>query len=153
MKIIAPILLCTTVLLATVPLTSCTDSPAPGLTLTPVEFGGEHSSLLQTISGQSLAYRLQYKGDASAYRIEIERLEKGVSIAKQELLAGTFAALMQDSPRDDSIDMLLAFLVTDPRREGDSTEITAVLSSPSTSYHEDIQIPEWDSMGGNPGTT
>ncbi|MDB4690047.1 hypothetical protein OAH23_06485 [Verrucomicrobia bacterium] len=47
---------------------------------------------------------------------------------------------------------MLAFLVTDPRREGDSTEITAVLSNNTGSFHKDIQIPEWDSMGGNPGT-
>jgi hypothetical protein len=153
MKIIATILFCAAVLLATVSLTSCTDDPSPGLTLTPVEFGGEHASLLSSITGHSLAYQLQSNGDATAYRIEIERLEKGESIAKQELLGGTFAALMQDSPRDESIDMVLAFLVTDPRREGDSTEITAVLSGPSTSFHKDIQIPEWDSMGGNPGTT
>lgn len=140
-------------LLAAAVLTSCTESSEPGLTLTPVEFGGEHASLVSTITGQTLAYRLQYNGDATAYRIEIERLEKGESIAKQELVAGTFAALMRNSSRDESIDMLLAFMVTDPRREGDSTEITAVLSGPSTSRHKDIQIPEWDSMGGNPGTT
>ena len=152
MKTIATILLCTTAVLVTVPLTSCTDDPPSGLTLTPVEFGGDHASLLSAINGRTLAYRFQYHGDAMAYRIEVEWLEKGESIHKQELLAGTFAHLMQDSPREDGIDLLLAFQVTDPRRDGDSTEITAVFSGASMSSHKDLQIPEWDSMGGNPGT-
>jgi len=152
MKLFATAIICTAALFVTVSMTSCTDHPPPGLTLTPIEFGGEHASLLSNITGQTLAYRLQYNGDATAYRIEIEQLENGMSIAKRQLLAGTFDDLEEQSQRDDSIDMLLAFLVTDPRRDGDSTEISAVMSNNAGSFHKDIQIPEWDSMGGNPGT-
>jgi len=152
MKLFATAIICTAALCVAVSMTSCTNHPPPGLTLTPVEFGGKHASLLSSITGQTLAYRLQYNGEATAYRIEIEQLENGMSIAKQQLLAGSFDDLMEQSQRDDSIDMLLAFLVTDPRREGDPTEITTVLSKNTSSFHKDIQIPEWDSMGGNPGT-
>ena len=140
-------------LLATTALTSCADRPEPGLTLTPVEFGGEHASLLSAITGSSFAYRVQYDGHSTAYRIDMELFEAGELTAKRQLLAGTFAELAQNSIQDESIDMLLAFMVTDPRREGDSTEITAVLSSPSTSRHKDIQIAEWDALGGRGGSS
>ena len=152
MKLFATAFICTAAVFVTVSMTSCTDNPPPGLTLTPVKFGGKHASLLSSITGQTLAYRLQYNGEATTYRIEIEQLEKGMSIAKRQFLAGTFDDLVEQSQQDDSIDMLLAFLVTDPRGEGDSTEITAVMSNNTGSFHKDMQIPEWDSMGGNPGT-
>ena len=149
----SPITIAITALLATTALTSCTDKSEPGLTLTPIEFGGEHASLLSVITGNSFAYRVQYDGHSTSYRIDMELFEAGELTAKRQLLAGIFADLAQNSIQDESIDMLLAFMVTDPRREGDSTEITAVLSGPSMSHHKDIQIPEWDSMGGSPGTT
>jgi hypothetical protein len=143
MKIITTISLCTAAFLATVPLTSCTDNPSPGLTLTPVE---------STRTGDSFAYRVQYEGRSTAYRIDMELFEAGKLTAKRQLLAGTFADLAPDSIRAKSIDMLLEFVVTDPRRDGESTEITAVLSGPTKSYHEDIQIAEWDALGGKGGS-
>ena len=83
----------------------------------------------------------------------MELFEAGELTAKRQLLAGIFADLAQNSIQDESIDMLLAFMVTDPRREGDSTEITAVLSNPPTSFHKDIQIAEWDALGGRGGSS
>ena len=144
MNNITTISLCTAALLATVLLTSCTDNPQPGLTLTPVEFGGEHASLLSTMTGNSFAYRVQYDGDATGYRIDIELFESGELTTNRQLLAVTFA----DFPENWSQDLLLAFLVTDTRRDGESTEITAALSGPSMSFHKDIQIAEWDALGG-----
>jgi len=152
-KKISSITIAITALLATTALTSCADKSKPGLTLTPVEFGGEHASLLSVITGSSFAYRVQYNGHSTAYRIDMELFEAGELTAKRQLLAGTFAELAQNSIQDESIDMLLAFMVTDPRREGDSTEITAVLSSPPTSRHKDIQIAEWDALGGRGGSS
>lgn len=139
------------VLLTIAPLTSCTDNPPAGVTLTPVEFGGEHASLLSIITGNSFAYRVQYEGKATAYRIDMELFENGELTANRQLLAGTFADLTESSSQDESIDMLLAFVVTDPRRDGESTEITAVLSGSTTSYHKDIQIAEWDALGEKRG--
>lgn len=152
-KIFSSITTAITVFLATTALTSCTDRPEPGLTLTPVKFGGEHASLLSAITGNSFAYRFQYDGHSTAYRIDMELFEAGELTAKRQLLAGRFADLAQNSIQDESIDMLLAFMVTDPRREGDSTEITAVLSGPSMSRHKDIQIAEWDALGGRGGSS
>ena len=151
MKIITTISLWTAALLAIVPMTSCSDNPQPGLTLTPVEFGGEHASLLSAMTGNAFAYRVQYDGDATGYRIDIELFESGELTTNRQLLAGTFADLTWDSSQDESIDMLLAFVVTDPRRDGESTEITAALSGPFMSYHKDIQIAEWDALGGRGG--
>lgn len=144
MKAITTILFGAAVLLATVSLTSCTDDPSPSLTLTPVEFGGEHASLLSTMTGDSFAYRVQYDGDATGYRINIELFESGELTTNRQLLAVTFA----DFPENWSQDLLLAFLVTDPRRDGEPTEITAALSGPIMSFHKDIQIAEWDALGG-----
>ncbi|MDA9924928.1 hypothetical protein N9406_01150 [Verrucomicrobiales bacterium] len=149
----SPITIAITALLATTALTSCTDRSEPGLTLTPIEFGGEHASLLSVITGNSFAYRVQYDGHSTSYRIDMELFEAGELTAKRQLLAGIFADLAQNSIQDESIDMLLAFMVTDPRREGDSTEITAVLSNPPTSFHKDIQIAEWDALGGRGGSS
>jgi len=149
----SPITIAITALLATTALTSCTDNSEPGLTLTPIEFGGEHASLLSVITGNSFAYRVQYDGHSTSYRIDMELFEAGELTAKRQLLAGIFADLAQNSIQDESIDMLLAFMVTDPRREGDSTEITAVLSNPPTSFHKDIQIAEWDALGGRGGSS
>jgi len=149
----SPITIAITALLATTALTSCTDKSEPGLTLTPIEFGGEHASLLSVITGNSFAYRVQYDGHSTSYRIDMELFEAGELTAKRQLLAGIFADLAQNSIQDESIDMLLAFMVTDPRREGDSTEITAVLSNPPTSFHKDIQIAEWDALGGRGGSS
>ena len=149
----SPITIAITALLATTALTSCTDKSEPGLTLTPIEFGGEHASLLSVITGNSFAYRVQYDGHSTSYRIDMELFEAGELTAKRQLLAGIFADLAQNSIQDESIDMLLAFMVTDPRREGDSTEITAVLSNPPTSFHKHIQIAEWDALGGRGGSS
>jgi len=149
----SPITIAITALLATTALTSCTDKSEPGLTLTPIEFGGEHASLLSVITGNSFAYRVQYDGHSTSYRVDMELFEAGELTAKRQLLAGIFADLAQNSIQDESIDMLLAFMVTDPRREGDSTEITAVLSNPPTSFHKDIQIAEWDALGGRGGSS
>ena len=88
---------------------------------------------------------------STAFRIDMESFEAGKLTAKRQLLAGTFADLARDSNQDESIDMLLDFVVTDPRRDGESTEIAAVLSGPATSYHKDIQIAEWDALGGKAG--
>ena len=142
MKTIATISLYTAALLASVTLTSCTDHPSPGLTLTPVE---------SKRTGDSFAYRVQYEGQSTAYRIDMELFEAGKLTAKRQLLAGNLADLAQDSIQDKSIEMLLQFVVTDPRRDGESTEITAVLSGPAMSYHKDIQIAEWDALGGKAG--
>lgn len=142
MKIIATISLYTAALLAAVPLTSCNDNPSPGLTLTPVE---------SKRTGDSFAYRVQYEGQSTAYRIDMELFEAGKLTAKRQLLAGTFADLAQDSIQDKSIDMLLEFVFTDPRRDGESTEIAAVFSGPTKSHHKDIQIAEWDALGGKVG--
>ena len=113
----SPITIAITALLATTALTSCTDKSEPGLTLTPIEFGGEHASLLSVITGNSFAYRVQYDGHSTSYRIDMELFEAGELTAKRQLLAGIFADLAQNSIQDESIDMLLAFMVTDPRRE------------------------------------
>ena len=149
MKTITTILFGAAVLLAAASLTSCTDDPSPGLTLTPVELGGEHASLLSAMTGNSFAYRVQYDGDATGYRIDIELFETGELTTNRQLLAGTFADLTGNSSQD----VLLAFLVTDPRRDGESTEITAALSGPSMSHHKDIQIAEWDALGGRGGSS
>lgn len=109
--------------------------------------------MLSVITGNSFAYRVQYDGHSTSYRIDMELFEAGELTAKRQLLAGIFADLAQNSIQDESIDMLLAFMVTDPRREGDSTEITAVLSNPPTSFHKDIQIAEWDALGGRGGSS
>jgi len=128
--------------LAAVTLSSCADSPAPGLTLTPVKLGGEHADLINTMAGPSLAYRVQYNGDAKLYRVEMEMVKKGESIDKRQLLAGSF----------ETTEALLAFLVTDPRRTGDTSEITGILAVEGTSYHRDEVIAQWDKLASEHGT-
>jgi hypothetical protein len=83
----------------------------------------------------------------------MELFENGELTANRQLLAGTFAELTGSSSQDETIDMLLAFLETDPRRDGESTEITAVLSGPDMNRHQDIQIAEWDALGGRGGSS
>jgi len=109
--------------------------------------------LVSAITGNSFAYRVQYDDPSTAYRIDMELFEAGELTAKRQLLAGTFADLAQNSIQDESVDMLLAFVVTDPRRDVESTEITAVLSGPTMHYHKDIQIAEWDALGGRVGSS
>ena len=83
----------------------------------------------------------------------MELFQAGKLTAKRQLLAGTFADLAQNSTQDESIDMLLAFVVTDPRRDGEPTEITAVLSGPDMYCHKDSEIAEWDALGGRGGSS
>lgn len=131
-------------LVAVVGLSACGE-PAKGLTLTRVSLGGEHAEVLRTLSGESYAYDLRYAGDAAAYRVELEVFEKGKSVDKRQLLAG---ALQEEG---GTVEGVLALMVTEPRREGDATEISGVWYKDGFSQSRHEQLESWDALASAGG--
>lgn len=125
---------------------SCGNAPSPSeLSLTPVELGGEHGTLLETGLGPLLGYELQVGSRFQGYNLAVETWSKGELVKRQGLGGGGC---------DPTLEMRLGLIMVTPRRDGDNTELTFVLQQGGSLYHSDAVLADWDQLrNGDEGTS